>query len=207
MSILRQSLALQIMPIDDNPEGNRYQGVLENLGDTHLTVRVDEDFLNAPLSEPVRVDFTMSNFRFRFDSQVEAARQGNLIRILKPTKLYKSVIRKGQRLKLDAVIGYNVWTEPGRYEAVITDLSPIGLRMITDRQLPKNTLISVNVYLPGKSLRFICQGLVRWCTRETTEERRYTCGVLFTTLSNESTKRVEKFVAEELQKNPGLEPL
>ena len=207
MSILRQSLALQIMSIDDNPEGNRYQGILETLGDRHLTVRVDDDYLNAAASEAVKVEFTMANFRFRFDSQVEAERNGKLIRIVKPTKLFKSVIRKGQRLKLDSVIGYNVWTEPGRYEATLTDLSPVGLRMVTDRQLAKNTLISVNVYLPGKSLRFICQGLVRWCTRETSEERRYTCGVLFTTLSNEATKRVERFVAEELQKNPGVEPL
>lgn len=204
MSILRQSLALQIMPIDDNPEGNRYQGVLETLGDRHLAVRVDDDYLNAPASELVRVEFTMANFRFRFDSQVETERDGKLIRIVKPTKLFKSVIRKGQRLKLDLLIGYNVWTEPGRYEATLTDLSSVGLRMLTNRQLQKNTLISVNVYLPGKSLRFICQGLVRWCTRETSDEQRYTCGVLFTTLSNEATKRVERFVAEELQKNPGF---
>ncbi len=207
MSILRQSLALQIMPIDDNAEGRRYQGVLETLGDRHLSVRVDDDYLAAPVSEAVQIEFTMANFRFRFDSMVEPQREGKLIRIVKPTKLYKSVIRKGQRMKLDSVIGYNVWTEPGRYEATVTDLSSVGLRMITDRQLAKNTLISVNVYLPGKSLRFICQGLIRWCTRETSEERRYTCGVLFTTLSNEATKRIEKFVTEELQKNPGVEPL
>ncbi len=195
------------MPIDDNAEGRRYQGVLETLGDRHLSVRVDDDYLGAPVSEAVQIEFTMANFRFRFDSMVEPQREGKLIRIVKPTKLYKSVIRKGQRMKLDSVIGYNVWTEPGRYEATVTDLSSVGLRMITDRHLAKNTLISVNVYLPGKSLRFICQGLIRWCTRETTEERRYTCGVLFTTLSNEATKRIEKFVTEELQKNPGVEPL
>lgn len=207
MSILRQSLPLQIMPFDDNPEGSRFQGILEMLGDRHLSVRVDDDYLAAPTSERVQVEFTMANFRFRFDSSVEQQREGKLIRIIKPTKLYKSVIRKGQRMKLDSVIGYNVWTEPGRYDATVTDLSAVGLRMVTDRQLAKNTLISVNVYLPGKSLRFICQGLIRWCTRETTEERRYTCGVLFTTLSNEATKRIERFVSEEQQKAPGIEPL
>ena len=70
--------------------------------------------------------------------------------------------------------------------------------------LPKNTLININVYLPGKSLRFICQGIVRWCTRSLQVEADYTCGVLFTTLSNDATKRVEKFIKEELDKTGSM---
>ncbi len=204
MSILRQSLALQIIPADENPEGRKYQGILETLEDRHIRVKMDPAYLEAPPSEAVKVEFTMANFRFHFDSSAERAAPGDIISITKPTKIFKSTIRKSPRLSLNVTIGYNIWTEPGRYEATLTDLSAVGMKMIADRMLPKNTLININVYLPGKSLRFICQGIVRWCTRSLQVEADYTCGVLFTTLSNDATKRVEKFIKEELEKTGGL---
>lgn len=203
MSILRQSLALQIIPADENPEGRKYQGILETLEDRHIKVRMDPAYREVPASQLVRVEFTMANFRFHFDSTVEPNGTGDIIAISKPTKIFKSTIRKSPRLRLDVTIGYNIWTEPGRFEATLTDLSSVGMKMITDRMLPKNTLININVYLPGKSLRFICQGIVRWCTRSLEVEANYTCGVLFTTLSNDATKRVEKFIREEQDKTGG----
>lgn len=207
MSILRQSLALQIIPADENPEGRKYQGILETLEDSVVKVRIDQAYRDAPPSQLVRVEFTMANFRFHFDSSVDGNISGDIISIAKPTKIFKSTIRKALRLQLDLTIGYNIWTEPGRFEATLTDLSSVGMKMLTDRMLPKNTLINLNVYLPGKSLRFICQGIVRWCTRSLEIETRYTCGVLFTTLSNDATKRVEKFIKEEHEKAGGLNPL
>lgn len=204
MSILRQSLALQIIPIDDNPEGLKFPGVLEQLEEQHIKVKMEPDFDSAPRSDIVRVEFTMANFKFHFDAALAPEREGQFIRLAKPTKIFKSTIRKGQRLKLNTQIGYNVWTEPGQHNATLTDLSSVGMKFITNRHLPKNTLLSVNVYFPGKSLRFICQAMVRWCTRDLEIETRYVCGVIFTTLSNDATKRVEKFIADEL-KNGGTE--
>jgi len=200
MSILRQSLALQVMPIDDNPEGLKYQGILEELEDRHIKVRMDPEFVHAPVSDIVRVEFAIANFKFRFDAPMSSKREGNFIRISKPTQIYKSIIRKAPRLHLNTQISYNVWTEPGQHSAILTDLSSVGMKMITTRQLAKNTLLSVNVYIPGKSLRFICQAMVRWCTRDLDIDAKYTCGVLFTTLSTEATKRVEKFIGEEIGK-------
>lgn len=200
MSILRQSLALQIIPVDDNPEGLKFPGVLETLEDRHIKVRMDPVFKEAPASQVIRVEFTMANFRFHFDSSVDGAPEGDIISIMKPTKIFKSIIRKAPRLQLHVAIGYNIWTEPGRFDATVTDLSSVGMKMTIDRMLPKNTLINVNVYLPGKSLRFICQGIVRWCTRNIDMDSEYTSGVLFTTLSNDATKRVEKFILEETAK-------
>ncbi len=204
MSILRQSLALQLIPADENPEGSKYQGILASLEDRHIKVRMDPAYREAPASQAVRVEFTMANFRFHFDSTVEANGAGDIISISKPTKIFKSTIRKSQRLQLDVTIGYNIWTEPGRFEATLTDLSSVGMKVFTDRMLPKNTLLNINVYLPGKTLRFICQGIVRWCTRSLEIDARYSCGVLFTTLSNDATKRVEKFIADELGNNGGV---
>ncbi len=204
MSILRQSLALQIIPADDNPEGLKYPGILEELQEQHIKVKMEPDFASAPKSDMARVEFTMANFKFHFDSAISPARDGNFIHITKPTKIFKSTIRKAKRLHLNTPIGYNVWTEPGLHNAILTDLSSVGMKFIADRPLQKNTLISVNVYFPGKSLRFICQAMVRWCTRDLEMETRYTCGIIFTTLSNDATKRVEKFIEDEL-KNGGTE--
>lgn len=199
MSILSKSLALQIIPVDDNPEGLKFPGILEELQERHIKVKMEPDFAAAPRSETVRVEFTMANFKFHFDSAMVQNSDGSFILISKPTKIFKSTIRKAQRLRLNTQIGYNVWTEPGLHNAVLTDLSSVGMKFIATRPLAKNTLLSVNVYIPGKSLRFICQAMVRWCTRDLEIETRYVCGAIFTTLSNEATKRVEKFIADELK--------
>lgn len=204
MSILRQSLALQIIPVDDNPEGLKFPGILEELQENFIKVRMEPDFASAPKSHLARVEFTMANFKFHFDSTITPEPGGSFICITKPTKIFKSTIRKAKRLKLNTQIGYNVWTEPGLHNAILTDLSSVGMKFITNRPLQKNTLLSVNVYIAGKSLRFICQAMVRWCTRDLEIETRYTCGAIFTTLSNDATKRVEKFIEDEL-KSGGME--
>jgi hypothetical protein len=204
MSVLRQNLPLQIMPTDNNPEGLKFQGILEELANTEIHVRMGDDFANAPDSEALRVYFILANYSFRFDTRRTAPIRGNLLTIAKPTQLYRSVIRKARRLSLHANITFNIWTEPGLHNAVLTDLSSVGMKMTTTRLLPKGTLISVNVYLPGKSIRFICQAIVRWCTRLLTVEPQYICGVQFTTLSDEATKRIEKFIQEELSKQRGI---
>jgi c-di-GMP-binding flagellar brake protein YcgR len=185
--------------MDDNPEGLKFPGVLEVLDEKHIKVKMEPDFVRAPRSAVVRVEFTMANFKFHFDSTVDVKREGDFICIVKPSRIFKSTIRKGKRLKLNTQIGYNVWTEPGLHNAILTDLSSVGMKFITTRPLVKDTLLNVNVYLPGKSLRFICQAMVRWCIRDAEVETKYTCGVLFTTLSNDATKRVEKFIADELK--------
>lgn len=205
MSILRQSLPIQIVPADDNPEGRKYQGILKTVEDRCIKVQMESSYRDAPPSVPVRVEFTVSNYHFHFDSTLEPNADGDIITIVKPTKIFRTMIRKSRRLKMNINIRYSIWTEPGLHEATLTDLSAVGMKILTDRMLPKNTLIHITVYVPGKSLRFICQGLVRWCTRNLDIETRYTAGVLFTTLSNEATKRVEKFIAEELDKHGGVE--
>jgi hypothetical protein len=198
MSILRQSLALQVIPTDNNPEGLKYPGTLATLEERCILVRMEPDFAGVAATAPVRVEFTMSNFRFHFDAAVES-RDPAYIRIAKPTKIFKSTIRKARRLQLNTQIGYNIWTEPGHHNAVLTDLSAVGMKFITDRMLPRSTLLGVNVYIPGKTLRFNCQAMVRWCTRDLEVETKYTCGALFTTLSGEATRRVEKFIGDELR--------
>ena len=206
MSLLQKSMPIQVIPLVDNQQGNKYQGVLQSLDSEFIVISVDPEYLQQPPSEAVRLEFTMQNYQYHFDSEV-VSRSGNaLLSIKKPTKLYRSAIRRGRRLSVCLPINFTIWTETGRYDATMTDLSPVGLKMQASRFLQKNTLLSLNVYIPGK-LRFICQGLVRWCRSDPGAEGVYECGVLFTTLSNDAAKRVARYVEEELSKQGGANTL
>ncbi|MCC6275296.1 MAG: PilZ domain-containing protein [Leptospiraceae bacterium] len=199
MSILKQNLPVQIVPIEDNEDGLKYQGILENLEPQSIKIQMGEDFFRSNIHGKIQVEFTMSSYNFRFDSAVIT--QGSpYIHIKKPAAIHKSQIRKSPRVKTDQKISFTMWTEGGRYEATMTDLSTVGIKMISQKLLHKNTLISLNVFFPGESLRFICQGLVMWCRVTPESDLFYESGIKFTTLSIEAMKKVDRYIKERLHK-------
>ncbi|MBE7413114.1 MAG: PilZ domain-containing protein [Leptospiraceae bacterium] len=200
MSILKQNLPVQIVPIEDNEEGLKYQGILENLEAQYIQIKMGEDFFRFNSSDSIQVEFTMGNYNFRFDSQV-LMKANPIIQVKKPSTIHKKQIRKSHRLKTDQRISFTMWTEGGRYEATMTDLSTVGIKMISEKQLQKNTLISLNVFFPGESLRFICQGLVMWCRTTQESDLFFESGVKFTTLSIETMKKVDRYIKEKIHLN------
>lgn len=199
MSILSQNLPLQILPLDDNPEGNRYQAILEGLESERVRIRVDESFTAlANAGSKVRIEFTMGRYQFRFDTEIVEKIAPLQVAIRKPREIRKSTIRSSPRLAMHTPINYNIWTQKGIHTGTITDLSTVGLKMLIKQALPKNTLLGLTIAIPGKALRFICQGIVRWCRIEPDLPGQYTCGVMFTTLSNEAQQRLGKYIEQEL---------
>ncbi|MCX7632509.1 MAG: PilZ domain-containing protein [Turneriella sp.] len=199
MSILKQNLPLSLMPLDYNPEGTRYQVILEGLTNDKVLLRVDDSLRNM-LQEnlPVRIEFVMGKFQFRFDTHVVSYPDSKFIAIQKPREIRKSTIRASRRLPLHTDMTFNIWTQPGFHNAKLTDISSVGIRMLTKMPLAKNTLIGVTIQIPGKALRVICQGIVRWCRVEEELAGHYSCGVMFTTLSNDAAQRLEKYIDAEL---------
>ncbi len=198
--MLHQKLPLQIMPIDENPEGKRFAGLLRAVEKAAILVDMEPEFKEYDQSDTVHVEFIMKNFRFSFDTEKLPDSQSHLLHLVKPQKIHRSVLRKAERLLLSEKFTYTIWTEQGLHEAELRDISANGIRFETQHQLAKNTLLSVNVYLRGQAIRFICQAIVRWCVRELSVEPKYICGALFTTLSREATERLSKFISEQRKK-------
>ncbi|MCE9500549.1 MAG: PilZ domain-containing protein [Leptospira sp.] len=199
MSIFRQNLPVQIIPKSNNPEGTKYQGVLEVMETDSMKIRVDDNFFAKEISGNIDVEFSMASSNFKFESKIMPGREDSSIRIQKPSVIHKSQIRKTTRAKTDVKFTFTLWTEGGRFEATMTDLSTVGIKMTGTKELQKNTLLSLNVFIPGASLRFICQGLVMWCKRHPEMDYLFETGVKFTTLSIDAIKKVDRFVKDKIQ--------
>lgn len=201
MSVFQQNLPITIVPKENNSKGNKFQGLLEAMESNSMKIKMDETFFKEKSYGSLSVEFTMSNYNFVFDSEVLSSEQSSFINIAKPKIIHKSQIRKTQRLKTNLPFTFTLWTEGGRFDAFITDISSVGIKIRTKKFLNKNSLLSLNVYVPGGNLRFICQGLVMWCKAENEDEINYLAGIKFTTLSNDAMKKVDKYIDENLGKN------
>jgi hypothetical protein len=201
MSVFQQNLPIQILPNSNNPEGTKYQGLLDAMESTAMKIKMDSTFFQTDISGSISVEFSMSNYNFQFDSSILSKGNNSIISIEKPKVIHKSQIRKTQRLRTNIPFNFTLWTEGGRFDAFITDISTVGIKIRTTKQLHKNLLLSLNVYIPGGSLRFICQGLVMWCKQEEDNELTFLAGIKFTTLSIDSMKKVDKFIRDNSNKN------
>ncbi|TGN17590.1 PilZ domain-containing protein [Leptospira idonii] len=206
MSAFQQNLPVQIFPQENNPEGKKFQGILDALESDRMKIKIDENFLREKISGSILVEFSMSNYNFQFRSSILPEREGEYISIHKPKIIHKSQIRKTERLKTYIQFSFTLWTEGGRYEGVITDISTVGIKMTSHKEIPKNTILSLNVYIPGQTLRFICQGLVMWCKKDPNREDLFLSGVKFTTLSIDAMKKVEKYILEHLNTSSLISP-
>ncbi len=198
MSAFQQNLPVQIIPKDKNEEGLKFQGIFEVMEPNRMKIKIDQSFLAEQRSGEITVEFTMANYNFQFDSVVLPDIDKNFIYISKPKVIHKSQIRKTARLKCHIPFNYTIWTEGGRFDATITDLSTIGLKMMGEKSLLKNTIISLNVFIAGTGLRFICQGLVMWSIPAPNVNNVFVSGIKFTTLSIDAMKKVDKYVVDQL---------
>jgi len=199
VTAFQQNLPVQIMPKENNPDGLKYQGVFEAMEPSRMKIKVDQDLFATEHGSDIVVEFTMSSYNFQFESSILPEREGDFIFIIKPRVIHKSQIRKASRLKCFIKFNFTIWTEGGRYDANITDLSTVGLKMIGSKGLFKNMILSLNVFIPGTSLRFICQGLVMWSNPAPSQDNTYITGVKFTTLSIDAMKKVDKYIQEQLR--------
>ncbi|WP_411822111.1 PilZ domain-containing protein [Leptospira sp. 'Mane'] len=199
MSAFQQNLPVQILPKENNQEGHKFQGILEAMESNRMKIKIDRTFLSGDHHGAILVEFTMSNYNFQFESSLLSEVEDDFIFIIKPKVIHKSQIRKSPRLKTFIKFNFTLWTEGGRYDGVITDISTVGVKMTSEKEIYKNTILSLNVFIPGTSLRFICQGLVMWCRADPNQTHLFLSGIKFTTLSIDAMKKVDKFIQEQLR--------
>jgi len=201
VTAFQQNLPMQILPLENNPDGNKFQGFFDTMEATRMKLTMDPIFFEENRGKTIQVEFSMSNYNFAFESEILPGEERGFVYIIKPKVIHKSQIRKSPRLRCHIKFNYTIWTETGRYDGFITDLSTVGLKMKADKYLQKNMILSLSVFIAGTSLRFICQGLVMWSHPAPNVNNVFLSGIKFTTLSIDAMKKVDKYIQEELEKN------
>jgi len=83
--------------------------------------------------------------------------------------------------------------DDGPSEAVVTDLSHSGARLMCSRYLPEFTRVSLTFQSGERS--FTCQGLAVWCSRTPNESPvSFTAGIEFQSVDNSLRDRLTQLI-------------
>ncbi|MBI3396156.1 MAG: PilZ domain-containing protein, partial [Spirochaetia bacterium] len=129
---------------------------------------------------------------FHFESALKE-RTGQILFLQKPKVIHKNRIRDHARATFRLPIHFTLWTETGRFEGTILDMTEDGIRLETRKPMRKGTLISLDFYIKAEKIRVISQGLVAWCVQNKDNEYLFESGVQFTTMSNETKKKLARY--------------
>ena len=193
MSILHKDLPISICALSNNPEGEKTQAKLLSIDAAQIIADTGE-LSPLPTGTLVRVEFRLDRYNFSFDSLVARTESPHKLYLAKPKEIHRSRLRDAPRLPMDLEIFYTIWTESGRFQAKILDLSEQGIRIAGPKSLRKGLLISLNFYLKESKIRVICQGLVAWSHPREDNEYLFEAGIEFTTISNETKKKIAKHI-------------
>ncbi len=141
----------------------------------------------------VEAEFRIDKSSYRFESTLKTL-DGGSVTLHKPKQIHKTRVREGRRIDTDMKLFYTPWTESGRFETQMLDLSDVGVRMLGRRELKKGMLVSLDFYIKEDKIRVLCQGQVAWCRTDPQNEFSFETGVEFTTISNETRKRIARFI-------------
>ncbi|MCP5480460.1 MAG: PilZ domain-containing protein [Spirochaetales bacterium] len=192
---MQKDLPVSICPLDDNPEGVRYQGLLKSIDSDHILV-YSPHAKALHLANRVSLEFRIDRNDFRLTTSILNLAPKDQLLLRKPKQIHKKQIREGQRLSYSLPVKYTLWTKTGRHEAELRDLSDQGLRMVGNQPLRKNSLVSLDFYIKDAKTRVITQGMVIWSRKDEENEHLIESGIHFTTISNEARKKIARFVAE-----------
>lgn len=189
---LQKDLPVSLRPLVSNDEGARFQGRLKEIAAEGIVMYVP-DFPALPAGTPIEAEFRIDKSSYRFESTLKSLASGT-VTVHKPKQIHKTRVREGRRIAADMKLFYTPWTESGRFETQMLDLSDIGVRMQGRRELKKGMLVSLDFYVKEDKIRVLCQGQVAWCKQDPENEFLFETGVEFTTISNETRKRIARFI-------------
>ena len=193
MGLFEKDLAVTLCPVHDNPNGEKFQGRLKQVTQEHILVDTGQSVELGAVGDVI-VEFRVDDNRFRFTTSVFNLAGPSAILLNKPKQVHRSKIREGPRVVLPIQVFYTPWTEPGRFEAEVLDISESGLRMRGNKNIRKNSLLSLDFYIKDQKIRVITQGLVAWSKASEENTHMTESGVQFTTISNEARKKLARFL-------------
>lgn len=196
MQLLKKDLPISICPLRENPRGKKYQGRLYAMNESFLQIFSPEAH-NVAIGAEIQAEFQIDVHQFSFECVVVRLAE-NLVFVNRPSVIRKSKLREGPRVKIAMPIHYTLWSEPGRFEADLQDISETGIRIVSRHALKKQMVVSLDLYFRDSKIRVICQGQVAWS--QATEENRYLfeSGIQFTTISNETKSNLALYLLDRM---------
>lgn len=193
MALFEKDLPVTLCPVHDNPDGEKFQGRLKQVTQDHILVDTGQSVELGAVGDVI-VEFRVDDNRFRFTTSVFNLAGPSAILLNKPKQVHRSKIREGPRVVIPLQIFYTPWTESGRFEAEVLDISESGLRMRGTKNVRKNALLSLDFYIKEQKIRVISQGLVAWSRASEENQHLTESGVQFTTISNDARKKLAKYL-------------
>lgn len=145
--------------------------------------------------DTVEIEFLLGGNHFRFAAVVSRAGDGGQLLLDKPETIEKTRIRNSSRTDTHTPVHFTIWTEVGRYQGELLDISEDGLRMLAYHRLQSLDLINVDLFLanaePG--LRINAQATVVWCNSVEDGKNLFEAGVQFQTLPESVRERLSDY--------------
>ena len=101
--------------------------------------------------------------------------------------------RRYERVNISFPIEYEPLYERGYFYTVSKDLSLGGIRILTDKFIPKGNLMKININLINRVIRL--KAKVCWCNKERIAER-YSAGLEFLEVNEEDKKVLSAFLSK-----------
>ena len=176
-------------------------------GGQSITVQVleiESRFIKLEVPEPgpavgerVELEFHLGGNLFHLDTEVSRVGEGGLVWLHKPESITKKRIRNSSRTDTHTQVHFTVWTEVGRFQGELLDISEDGLRMLAYHRLNNLDLINVDLFLAsaGPGVRINTQATVIWSNQVEDGKNLFETGVQFQTLPPDIRARLNDYAA------------
>lgn len=205
LSILAGSTQLSLCP---KPETSlpisRSRICRANRGTAYRLSEIDSRFLRFEIPggmqetfEPgsrVVLEFILDRFAFEAETVVNRIGDHGEVFLDKPASFERRRVRRTVRTDIHTPMHYTLWTEVGRFQAELLDISEDGMRMLAYRDLKRGELISLDFYLSEPGIRVSCQGTVKWCRED--GRKLFETGVQFVTIPDDVRRQLGRYAQE-----------
>ncbi len=194
MGLLQKDLALSILPLSNNPRGNRYQALLKGADQQFMSTQTRGN-LGLARGLPLLVEFRIESNEFKFETQVAQDTSDGVLIMNRPRMVRKTRIREAPRIPLSMSVHFSNWNRTEeRAQATMLDISELGVRMVSASAVKKNALISLDFFIKEAGIRVMTQAQAAWCRDSTIGQDLYEIGAQFTTLSTEIRYNLGRYV-------------
>lgn len=114
----------------------------------------------------------------------------------KPDSVDRKRVRSTSRLDTHTEVHFTVWTEVGRHQGELLDISEDGLRMLAYHRLERMSLINVDLFLAGDpGVRVNTQATVVWVAADQEGKNLFETGIQFQTLPLDLRQAITEYAA------------
>lgn len=143
----------------------------------------------------VALQFHMGGLQFACTGTISRVSiDEGLLWLTKPALIERKRVRGSSRLDTHTEVHFTVWTEVGRHQGELLDISEDGLRMLAYHRLERMSLINVDLFLAGDpGVRVSAQATVVWVAADHDGKQLFETGIQFQTLPSDLRESITEY--------------